>query len=27
VQAPRVAVNSAYGTHHSLDVVGVLQKT
>lgn len=26
VHDPHVAVNSAYGTHHSLDVVGVLQK-
>jgi acetyl-CoA acetyltransferase len=26
VNDPQVAVNSAYGTHHSLDVVGVLRK-
>jgi acetyl-CoA C-acetyltransferase len=26
VNAPRVGVNSSYGTHHSLDVVGVVQR-
>jgi acetyl-CoA acetyltransferase len=26
VRSPKVGVNTSYGTHHSLDVVGVLQK-
>jgi acetyl-CoA acetyltransferase len=26
VESPRVGVNTSYGTHHSLDVVGVVQK-
>jgi acetyl-CoA C-acetyltransferase len=26
IDAPKVGVNSSYGTHHSLDVIGVVQK-